>query len=263
MKELDQAKVLQINREGWDVVAPRFYGAAALPNYGPLAPTEDTLGLLGDVRGKAVLELGCGSGHSLLYLAQHGASELWGIDLSTTQLGFAEALLKENNVSARLLHSPMEHNPGVPLGCFDAAISLYSLGWTTDLDGTLALVYSYLKPGGFYVFSWEHPFYSCIDYAPEAGAYVVKEPYREHTFVAPAWNKVPIVMHQRKLSTFMDAALGAGFQIERLVEGEANLALATDADYAPEGWYSVPRAKLVPPTFVMKLRKPRSFSVES
>jgi SAM-dependent methyltransferase len=245
----------EINRSGWDKVAHIFYGVAALPNYGPLTPTEEDLKLLGDMQHKTVLEIGCGSGHSLLYLAQHGAAEVWGVDLSAKQIEFARALLLENDVSAHLLNAPMETNPGLPESYFDFAISIYSLGWTTDLGKTLALVYSYLKPGGFYLFSWEHPFYSCLDY--QSGAYVVKERYREHTFVEDNWNEVPIVMHQRKLSTFINTALEAGFQIECLIESEVNLALAQESDYAPESWYSVPRATLVPPTFILKIRKPR------
>ena len=257
MSDLDQAAMWAINRAGWDTVAQRFYGAAALPNYGPFAPSEDTLGLLGDVRDKTVLEIGCGSGHSLLYLAQHGARELWGVDLAPKQIEFAQALLQENGFSAHLFNAPMEQNPGLPTAYFDFAISIYSLGWTTDLAATLALIYAYLKPGGFYVFSWEHPFYSCLDY--QAGAYIVKERYREQTIVEPSWNHVPIVMHQRQMSTFINTALAVGFQIERLVEGEANLARPLDlepADDAPDRWYSPERAKLVPPTFILKLRKP-------
>lgn len=254
MSDLDQSAMWKINREGWDTVAHNFYGVAALPNYGPFASTESGLGLIGDVQNKSVVEIGCGSGHSLLYLAQQGATDLWGLDLSTQQIAFAQALLAENDVHAHLFNAPMEQNPGIPTGHFDFAISIYSLGWTTDLQTTLGLIYSYLKPGGFYVFSWEHPFYSCLDY--QAESYIVKERYREHSFVEPDWKGVPIVMHQRQLSTFINAALTVSFQIERLVEGEANVALATEADLAPEGWYSVPRAQLVPPTFILKLRKP-------
>jgi SAM-dependent methyltransferase len=153
------------------------------------------------------------------------------------------------------LNAPMETNPGLPDSYFDFAFSIYSLGWTIDLLATMRLVYSYLKPGGFYLFSWEHPFYSCLAY--QSGAYIVKERYREHAFVENNWNGVPIVMHQRKLSTFINTALATGFQIERLVESEVNLALAQESDYAPERWYSVPRATLVPPTFILKIRKPQ------
>src|SRR3954453_2794769 len=100
MSDLDQAAIWNINRAGWNAAAPRFYGAAALPKYGPFAQTEDVLDLLGDVRDQAVLEIGCGSGHSLLFLAQHRARDLWGVDLSTQQIEFAQALLQEHGYSA-------------------------------------------------------------------------------------------------------------------------------------------------------------------
>ncbi|MBI1258852.1 MAG: methyltransferase domain-containing protein [Chloroflexi bacterium] len=258
MTDLDQAAMWDINRAGWDAAASRFYGAAALPNYGPFAQTEDALGLLGDIRDQAVLEIGCGSGHSLLYLAQQGARELWGVDLSSQQIEFTQALLREHNVSAQLFNAPMETNPGLPYNHFDFAISLYSLGWTTDLDATLALVYAYLKPGGFYVFSWEHPFYSCLEYQPETGTYSVGERYREQTYVKSVWNGAPIVIHQRQMSTFINSALKVGFRIERLIE-EVDLTQALEVD-SPDQWYSSARAQLVPPTFILKLRKPASGS---
>ncbi len=253
MNDLDQAAMWRINRAGWDSVAPHFYGAAALPYYGPYAKTESELGLLGNVQRKTILEIGCGSGHSLLYLAKQGAAELWGLDLSGQQIAYAQALLSENSVNAHLLTSPMEQNPGIPASYFDLAISIYSLGWTTDLQATLSLIYRYLKPGGFYVFSWEHPFYSCLEY--EAGAYMVRERYRERSFVEPNWRGVPIVMHQRQVSTFINTALAVGFEVARMIEGEANITQANEADLAPERWYSIARAHLMPPTFILKLRK--------
>ncbi|WP_379153967.1 class I SAM-dependent methyltransferase [Paenibacillus sp. sgz5001063] len=44
------------------------------------------MNLFGDVEDKRVLDIGCGSGHSLNFMASRGASELWGIDLSDTQI---------------------------------------------------------------------------------------------------------------------------------------------------------------------------------
>src|SRR5689334_20078322 len=68
MTTIDQQQMLSINQAGWDQVAARFYGGTALPIYGPLAPTEESLQLLDPLHGARVLELGCGSGHSLHYL---------------------------------------------------------------------------------------------------------------------------------------------------------------------------------------------------
>src|SRR5687768_12266767 len=97
-------RILEINRRGWDRVASMFHGGTALPEYGPLAPTEDTLELLETSGGVRALELGCGSGHSLRYLAERGASELWGLDLSSVQIGFADETLDRKSTRLNSSH---------------------------------------------------------------------------------------------------------------------------------------------------------------
>jgi SAM-dependent methyltransferase len=155
---------LATNRDGWNHVAKYFHGSTALPEYGPLTPTEDTLRLLDDPADACVLELGCGSGHSLRYLADRGARELWGLDLSSTQIAFAEETLRPFASRVRLIESPMEVNPGIPQNHFDLVFSIYGLGWTTDLPGTMGLVNAYLRPGGSFIVSGEHPAYGCLEW---------------------------------------------------------------------------------------------------
>ncbi|MDK2966042.1 MAG: hypothetical protein PWP53_1654 [Lacrimispora sp.] len=75
-------EVINKNRKSWDSMADTWFGATALPVYGCLAPTETELKLFPDLDGKKVLDIGCGSGHSLKWCGDNGASELWGIDLS-------------------------------------------------------------------------------------------------------------------------------------------------------------------------------------
>jgi SAM-dependent methyltransferase len=91
-------RVLATNRAGWNQVAPMFHGGTALPEYGPLVPTEDELRLLDAEPDLCALELGCGSGHSLRYLAERGARELWGIDLPV-QIAFAEGVSDDSKPS--------------------------------------------------------------------------------------------------------------------------------------------------------------------
>jgi SAM-dependent methyltransferase len=111
---IEQKRTLEMNRAAWDKVAPDFHGGTALPEYGPLAPTEDMLRLLELKPELRALELGCGSGHSLRYLAEHGARELWGVDLSPVQIAFAEETLHTFAPQCHLFESPMEVNPGIP-----------------------------------------------------------------------------------------------------------------------------------------------------
>ena len=251
----DTADALDINRRGWDAVAPLFSGGTALPIYGPLAPTEDELQLLGDLAAARVLELGCGSGHSLAYCAARGAAELWGLDLSPAQIELARATLRGRGLQGHLFCSPMEQDPGLPDGHFDLVLSVYALGWTTDLNRTLALVARCLRPGGRLVCSWEHPVYSCL--AHEDGRLVVARPYgHEGPEARNDWRGVPIVMQRRKLATFVNAVAAAGLVVERLVEGDCNEALARPQDHDAEKWYSVPRARLFPTTFVLAAQRP-------
>jgi SAM-dependent methyltransferase len=257
----DPVDALAINRAGWDRVAPRFFGGTALPIYGPLAPTEETLGLLGPLAGTRVLELGCGSGHSLRYLCEHGAAEAWGLDLSPAQIAFAADVLRPFAPRVRLIGSPMEVDPGIPAGYFDLVVSIYGLGWTTDLPATLARVAHYLKPGGCFVFSGEHPAYGCLRH--EDGRYVLDRPYaQEGPDPHASWNGAPIVIQRRTLGTFVNETVRAGLLVEALVETELDTSLATDDHADPSRWYSVSRATMMPTTFILKARKPCARSVQ-
>ena len=252
---IEAERALITNRAGWDRVAHKFHGATALPEYGPLAPTEETLGLLDRVSDLCALELGCGSGHSLRYLAEREARELWGVDLSPVQIAFASETLQAFGPRCRLIESPMEVNPGIPAGHFDLVFSIYGMGWTTDLPATLALVAEYLRPGGCFLLSGEHPAYGCLEW--DGQDYVMARPYvaegpREHA----SWKGVPIVTHQRTLGTFVAAIVQAGLQIEALVESSFNSDAANEAHADPARWYSAARARLMPTTFIIKARKP-------
>jgi SAM-dependent methyltransferase len=243
--------MLDINKQGWERSAERFFGRTALPELGPLAPTEIDLQLFGEVANKKVLDIGCGSGHSLQYMGNHGADELWGLDLTTKQVETARALLEEQQALVRIIESPMEENPGLPTNYFDIAYSIYALGWTVDLEKTLSNIHSYLKPGGTFIFSWEHPMHDRIK--REGSTFMV-----EHSYLAEgpefneAWNKSVIIYH-RKLSTYINTLVQVGFEIEKVIDD------VVLPDVVPEGnelrWYSVEKAKLIPATFIMKARK--------
>jgi SAM-dependent methyltransferase len=258
MANITRERIVSINRKGWNTVAPKFYGGTALPSYGPLAQTEEQLHLLGDLQGKAVLELGCGSGHSLAYLKKEkGAGELWGIDMAEAQIQYAREYLEKQNIPAQLTLASMDEEAGLPAGHFDLVVGIYSLGWTPDLERTLGLVYSYLKPGGAFVFSWEHPLNLSVRYDKEISGYVLQRPYLEEgPLVDYNWRGVEIVLQHRTLSTYINALLQAGFRLEQVIESELNLKAAREKDYAPELWYSVPKARLLPTTLIIKASKP-------
>jgi ubiquinone/menaquinone biosynthesis C-methylase UbiE len=142
--DMDKNSIHETNSLFWDTKGNDVLGATALPLYGAFV-SEETCQLFGDVSGKKMLEIGCGSGQSLQYQGERRASELWGTDLSENQIEKTRQLLTAHGLSANLICSPMEEECGLPENYFDFVYSIYAIGWTTDLEGTFRRIASYLK----------------------------------------------------------------------------------------------------------------------
>ncbi|MEI5907638.1 class I SAM-dependent methyltransferase [Bacillus spongiae] len=242
---------LEINKQSWDEAAHRFFGRNPLPDYGPLAPSEDELNLFGDVTNLNVLEIGCGSGHSLRYMDQRNAGELWGLDLSKKQIEAAKTVLKNCHSPVHLFESPMEDNPGLPTNHFDIIFSIYALGWTTNLDKTFANVNQYLKKGGIFIFSWEHPIYNRV--SNENSTLLFNKSYHEEgSYYHEAWSE-PAVMQQYKISTYINTLINNGFKIERMIE-DVRLT-KEDIQRDSNRWYSYEKAKALPTSVIIKSQK--------
>lgn len=243
------ADTLKVNKKSWDEVAPRFYGRTALPEYGPFAPTEDELSLFGDVAGLNLLEIGCGSGHSLKYMHDKNAGEIWGLDLSSSQIMAARELLNQTDV--HLFESSMESDPGLPHKYFDMVYSIFALGWTTNLDLTLKNIHKYLKPGGIFIFSWEHPFYSRVKNT-ELGLMLDKSYHEEGPYDHQSWNH-PAIMQQYKIGTYINTLIENGFRIEKMVE---DVRLSEELKTRHENrWYNEAKVSALPTTIIFKCSK--------
>lgn len=88
--------------------------------------------LLKNKNAKRVLDLGCGAGRHVIYLAKQGF-ETYGIDISKTGLKQAKNRLKTEKLNAALIKCDMKTLPYIP-NCFDAVISLYTIYHNTQKD---------------------------------------------------------------------------------------------------------------------------------
>ncbi|SDJ83829.1 class I SAM-dependent methyltransferase [Sediminibacillus albus] len=247
-------KVLEQNRQGWNTVARYFNGKDALPSYGPYAQTEEELQLFGNIKRKTVLDIGYGSGHSLRYMAERGAGELWGVDLSAEQQRAAETTLK--GISANLFCAPMEEDIGLPKQYFDCVYSIYAIGWTTDLPATFQLIHSYLKVGGSFIFSWDHPLYPHL--SSEGGRFYLDASYQEEgllTFDNFKGENKPLSFQRRKMSTYINQLITAGFSIEAVIESDVPAESAEAETGVSDRYYSLYKARMFPTTIIIKAVK--------
>ena len=217
--------IMDNNRNYWNENADLWFGTTALPEYGVKFVTEDDLHLFGNVSGKKLLEICCGSGHSLKYHAERNAGELWGLDISQKQLDHAKALLSENGYAAKLICSPMEADIDIPKDYFDSVYSIYGIGWTTDLQGTFKKLASYLKKDGIFIFSWHHTLNYCVAWSCEERREILEndklifhKSYFDETYFKMPIHNSEVILCNRKISTYVNALAGAGFVIEEMIE---------------------------------------------
>jgi SAM-dependent methyltransferase len=149
------------NRRYWDATADDYqarHGAfigRPEPRWGIWQLPEDELRILGDVRGKDVLELGCGAAQWSILLAKRGAWPV-GLDNSDRQLDHARRLMSEAGVDFPLVHASAE---SVPLAdaSFDVVFCDHgAIGWA-DPHGAVPEAARLLRPEGVLAFCITSP----------------------------------------------------------------------------------------------------------
>lgn len=243
-------------KEWWDNWAEHFqneYGETDIPvgvAYGPGAPHDDDLGLLGELDGKKAVELGCGGGQFGVAVSKRGA-DVTGIDLSEEQLSYARATATEHGQDIEFIQSTVTDMPMLSDATYDLAFSAFAFQWVSDLRACLEETYRILKRGGTLVFSVDHPYYKIVD--PEThdfeASYFDNSPRRQYSEKLEA----EMVIHRRKVSDTVQLLTDVGFTIETIREpGYQN-----PDDYDSEFGSFVPELMAkVPPTIVYVASKP-------
>ena len=109
------------------------------------------------VKGKQVLDLGCGYGWHCKYAAQMGAARIVGIDGSRKMI---ETALKRNpDEKIRYLVQDLETYE-YPENTYDLVISNLVLHYIEHLEPIYRKVYGSLKEGGVFLFNIEHPVFT-------------------------------------------------------------------------------------------------------
>jgi SAM-dependent methyltransferase len=139
----------QVNAEYGDDHALRAWAAPEI-TWGVFNVPEGQLGVLGDVAGLDVVELGCGTAYFSAWLARRGARPV-GVDLTPAQLGTARRCQERFGLSFPLLEADAGDVP-LPAASFDLAISECGASLWCDPDRWVPEAARLLRPGGRLVF---------------------------------------------------------------------------------------------------------------
>ncbi|PTS96161.1 SAM-dependent methyltransferase [Pedobacter sp. HMWF019] len=177
--------------------------------------------MLPDLNGKDVLDLGCGFGWHCKYAIENGAKSVIGLDISEKMLEKAKQInsldgIKYDNVALEDVVYPPD--------TFDVVFSSLTFHYIQSFEKLIQNIYQFLKPGGYLVFSVEHPIFTAEgkqDWAyNEAGEKLYwpvddyfNEGKRQTEFLGEK-----VLKYHRTLSTYLNVLLKEGFKVMEIKE---------------------------------------------
>jgi ubiquinone/menaquinone biosynthesis C-methylase UbiE len=207
-------------RKGWDL-------------YREYLNNPSFLKLIGNVKGKKVLDAGCGEGYNTRILARQGAV-MTGVDISKRMIAHGRAAEKTEPLGIRYEVASFTNLSLFAGGTFDIAVSFMALMDSPDYKRAVKEIYRVLRPGGDFFFNMTHPCFMTSGFGwikDEKGNpiklvlshYFSKEHYVERWRFSGTENKdkVPpfaIAYFPMTLSECVNHLVGAGFVLKKLKE---------------------------------------------
>jgi SAM-dependent methyltransferase len=223
----DQAVSRNANRRWWDADARayhdehgEFLGDADLV-WCPENLRESDAHLLGDVQGRRILEVGCGSAPCARYLAARGAAVV-AFDLSAGMLGFARAAADRTGPAVHLVQADVCEMPFAD-GSFDVAFAAFgAIPFVADSAMAMRQVARVLRPGGLWVFAATHPMrWAFPDDPGPAGLTAIQSYFDRSPYVEVDSEGVPAyVEHHRTMGDRVREIVAAGFVLRDVIEPE-------------------------------------------
>ncbi len=203
--------------------------------YHPESPNESLekpafLELLGDIKNKSILDLGCGDAKFGSELLEKGCATYLGVEPSSKMLEYARKNLA--NTKCEVEQATIE-TWSYPAEQFDMVVSRLALHYVENLDEAFQNIYKTLKPGGRFVFSTLHPVITSFDTPREKGEvrtnWIVNEYFKQSSRQVKLRNNY-VAQYHRTLENIFISLQNAGFVFEGLREGSPKAEYFTDAE---------------------------------
>jgi len=175
---------------------------------------------LPELRGRNVLDLGCGYGWFCRWAREQGAAEVLGIDVSEKMLARARADTSDKAITYRW--ADME-SLALPSDAFHLVYSSLALHYVENLSRLMAEVYGSLVRGGSLVFSAEHPIYTAPaepKWSLDAKGHKIwpVDLYLDEGPRSTDWLAPGVIKQHRTLATYINLLLRSGFAVAHLEE---------------------------------------------
>ncbi|RCW48957.1 class I SAM-dependent methyltransferase [Paenibacillus prosopidis] len=177
--------------------------------------------LFPELRGKKMLDLGCGFGWHCRYARELQARSVVGIDLSENMLERAKAMTEDPQIEYRRLAI---EDIDFAEGEFDVVISSLALHYVERFDLICRKVYHCLAQDGTFVLSVEHPIFTALatqDWYYGQQGEKLHWPVDNYHEEGPRLSRFldnDVIKYHRTVTTYINALIESGFRIMKLSE---------------------------------------------
>ena len=188
--------------------------------YGPGVGTEDDFHLVGDVKGKRVLELGCGRAQRSIAFARQGATAI-GVDFSPEMIHGAMRLCEREGAKVELRQGDLADLAFLRADSVDLVFSVYALSYGRDVERVFRQAHRVLKAGAPLVFSLPHPVYDVVgDADPTARQVRLARSYFDRSAVTRDRDGEAVATYHHTVSDLLVGLVRAGYRIDTVLEPE-------------------------------------------
>jgi SAM-dependent methyltransferase len=216
----------ETNREHTNDSAPDNWALDEI-SWGIWGIDDSDLGVIGDVAGLDVVELGCGTAYFSAWLAKRGARPV-GVDITPAQLETARRMMAETGIEFPLVEADAAET-GLPAGSFDLALSEYGASIWVDPYRWVPEATRLLRPGGRLVFLRNSTLVILCSSDDEPAGESLRQP--QFGLRRFEWPEGGVEFHLGH-GEWIDLLRSNGFEIERLIELQAPADAETHPYYA-------------------------------
>lgn len=209
----------------WDAIADDWIAHADTNDYRNVFLMPRMLRMLGDVRNKAVLDLGCGEGGYARELSRRGA-RVTAVDGSARLIEAARQRARAEAVDLACVVANANALAGLEPEAFDIVAAAMSLMDVEDYDGAIREVHRVVRRGGELLMSITHPCFSAPVSRWLRGPAGQRECFAvDRYFERAVWEdritaafRLPVLRRHRTLEDYMASPLEQGFLLREFCE---------------------------------------------
>jgi len=216
----------ETNREHTNDSAPANWALDEI-TWGIWAIDESEIGVLGDVSGLDVVELGCGTAYFSAWLAKRGARPV-GVDITPAQLDTARRMMAETGIEFPLVEADAAVT-GLPSESCDLVLSEYGASIWVDPYRWIPEAARLLRPGGRLIFLRNSTLVILCSSDDEPASEILQR--RQFGMRRFEWPDGGVEFHMAH-GEWIDVLRANGFEIEKLVELQAPADAQTHEYYA-------------------------------